>query len=388
MKAHPDRGGSDAAQKTVNVAYDILKDPIARYAHDVYWKSKAGYYKKTEFSHSKSQTNKQKSQSYSSRESVREGQKQKFSEDKNYEPLSGLKERLYNEIELQKNQIRQELNNRAISKKQDFNDLFSSGKARLQNYFLCMVIISAAAHALSLPLLFLFSGFFFLLLLAGLGGIKIQAKRFSIFDIRVYQKIDAYAYEFAKVSCDSEINSLDSNWQSLALVSELLMRSSGFDDSEEQVARRITATLFLMGYKPSYYFQEDRTLIFSDGEEKLFVRYRHRTGQATNINYVKTLYSKMRFSGATKGLLFCSPGLSDNAAVYAKQSGITCYSLETMNDWINSVLKSDYSGPTGDLLDNINHLMGFIKRLSVPLQYRRTSYRRRSRKRHFSFASF
>ena len=39
LKSHPDHGGSHDAQVKVNLAYEVLSDPISRQAHDIFWES-------------------------------------------------------------------------------------------------------------------------------------------------------------------------------------------------------------------------------------------------------------------------------------------------------------------------------------------------------------
>jgi hypothetical protein len=68
----------------------------------------------------------------------------------------------------------------------------------------------------------------------------------------------------------------------------------------------------------------------------------------------------MSIHKSSNGMLFCSPGLSGNAAQYATQHGIKWYTLESMNTWIDSILRSDYAGPAGDMLVNLGNLNRFL----------------------------
>src|SRR5665213_216611 len=115
-----------------------------------------------------------------------------------------------------------------------------------------------------------------------------------------------------------------------------------------------------VAYSPSYYDAETRSILFSDGEEKLLVRYRHRSGATVNVAYVEKLCELMSFHGASRGLLFCSPGLSGNASGLASRQRIKSYTLESMNSWIEEILKSDKVGPTGDVLASLDNLRNFI----------------------------
>jgi hypothetical protein len=48
-----------------------------------------------------------------------------------------------------------------------------------------------------------------------------------------------------------------------------------------------------MGYLPIHYDGKSRILVFSDGEEKIIVRFRHRPGAPTNISYAKDMARAM-----------------------------------------------------------------------------------------------
>lgn len=122
-----------------------------------------------------------------------------------------------------------------------------------------------------------------------------------------------------------------------------------------------------MGYTPLQFDRQNRTLLFTDGGERLLVRFRHRTGNATNITYVEKLLSLMLANGAARGFLFCSPGLSGNAENYANTKKIKWYTLEKINIWIDEVLVSDYSGPAGDALRNLDTLINFLTTISYSL---------------------
>src|SRR5665213_3965049 len=58
-----------------------------------------------------------------------------------------------------------------------------------------------------------------------------------------------------------------------------------------------------------------------------------------NVAYVEKLCELMSFHGASRGLLFCSPGLSGNASGLASRQRIKSYTLESVNSWIEEILK-------------------------------------------------
>lgn len=156
--------------------------------------------------------------------------------------------------------------------------------------------------------------------------------------------------------------------QYVAEIDNLAGRSTTFDTSEEQVARRIAVTFFLMGYLPVHYNNQTRVLVFNDGTENIIIRFRHRPGNPTNISYVKDMKRIMLASNSKRGFLFCSPGLSQNAAQYSQDNGITWYSLEAMNKWIDNVLSSDYFGPAGNILNHTDTMIMFLRQITLTLK--------------------
>jgi len=153
----------------------------------------------------------------------------------------------------------------------------------------------------------------------------------------------------------------------IAVLSGLLMRPTDLDDSEDQLARRITSALFVMGYKPLGYDRRYRLLLFTDDEERLLIRFRHRSGAAINVTFVQGMVDAMQYTGSTRGILFVSTGLSGNGEALATQHGVRWYTLARMNDWIESVIRARYAGPPGDILLLLDHIVTFVNHLSTPL---------------------
>ena len=361
LQVHPDVGGSIEAQIKVNLAYEILRDPIERQAHDIFWKIN----QKPEAKNSYQKDNKPSNHNSS------------HSRDQKSEPLSGLRKRFFEEISLTKSIILKDEDRRYQLHKIKYEKLFTDSKKLIVFQFLGLIISTILAFSSQLIILYLITLFCAWGIFNKLNGISIEGRTFSIFDSSALKKIQDHAKQSAKNSCESDVKNLDSYLGGLASLSELLIRSSNFDDSEEQVARRLTAAFFIMGYSPVEYYIDGRILVFTDGEEKIVVRFRHRMGQALNITYVEKLVSFMKFSKASKGFIFCSPGLSGNAALYAYKCGVKAYSLEEMNIWIENVLTSNYSGPPGKIIDNIEKLKSFFSKFSFRVSG--PSYRRRRR---------
>lgn len=153
----------------------------------------------------------------------------------------------------------------------------------------------------------------------------------------------------------------------VADICDLVDRNTTLDSSEEQVARRIAVAFFLMGYFPVNFDGSSRMFVFSDGDAKIIIRFRHRSGAPTNIAFVKRMVSEMHATHAPKGFLFCTPGLSGNADDYARANSIKWYSLEAMNSWINNVLSSGYQGPPGNIFQHIDRMTNFLRQISLSL---------------------
>jgi hypothetical protein len=360
FKYHPDRGGSHDKQSCVNAAYDILKDPIARQAHDTYWKVDRTFYhwEKTldEFSKEQQQANPKENKP-----------QQRQASD---EPLFAFKERIYQGIYRRRTAIWQDLDKKTSACETEFRKEFNQSKRGV--VYKSLAVMASSLMAGYEPILWLITIGFGWSLLPNLLGIEIQEKRFFFFDPQVQEKLRTHAHFIASENCRNEIETLDKYMASLASFCELIIRSSSLDDSEEQVARRLAVCMFLMGYKPVYYGSRDRTMLFKDGgEERILVRFRHRGGPAANISYVKTLVSQMQKHNIPSGLLFSSPGLSGQAQQYADQNSVKSYSLESMNEWIDQILQSSYDGPKGDALSNLRELRQFLRQISYKLSARR-----------------
>jgi hypothetical protein len=221
------------------------------------------------------------------------------------------------------------------------------------------------------------AAFSWLWFMAHFSGVTLHTRRVRFDDPSWRDALRTTAAVKVEAEMRAEEESLDRYRKILASVSELLGRSSSFADSEDQVARRITAALFVMGYQPLQYDRQARVLVFTDGQERLLVRYRHRSGVSTNVTYVERMVEAMGHHGASAGLLFCTPGVSGNGAIVARKHGIKWYTLERMNEWIEQVSVGEYGGPTGDLLEHLERLTRFMQSISVPLPYHGPSRRRR-----------
>jgi hypothetical protein len=274
------------------------------------------------------------------------------------QPLDGFRRRVYNEVEKQKGKIWGDLKNRTRKNEAEYLILYSSQCRTAILTFIALIAVSALA--LLYPVFWVGAIFLACICLSTLVPIKIADRAFTIIDPNAVYNLQEYAYELAKRSCAADLKKVEAYLSSLASISQLLSRPSTLDDSEEQVTRRMAVSFFLMGYIPLLFDRQSRTLTFTDGNEIIMARFRHRNGRPTNVTYVKKLVGIMTKQGISRGFLFCSSGLSQNADEYARKNNIIWYQLESMNEWIDQVLVSNYSGPSGEVLDSLDNLQKFI----------------------------
>lgn len=343
---HPDRGGAHEAQIRINIAYQVLSNPITRQSHDIHWR----IYEPRRFS-PVTIPNGRALQRVTESESLARP-----------EPLDGFRRRVYSEVEKQKEKIWGDLTNRKQKNEAEFLLRYSNHCRRAIIIFLALIAVCALA-------LYYFAFWVGAIILAcfclsTLLPIKIADRGFSIIDPNAVYNLQEHAYEFAKQSCAADLKKVEAHLSSLASISQLLSRPSTSDDSEEQIARRLTVSFFLMGYIPLLFDRPSRTLTLTDGNEIIMARFRHRDGKPTNVSYVERLVGLMTKQGVSRGFLFCSSGVSNNADDYARKNNVIWYHLDSMNEWIDQVLLSNYSGPSGEVLDSLDNLQKFIGYLS------------------------
>jgi hypothetical protein len=371
LKNHPDRpGGSHAAQVRVNQAYSVLVDPILRQTHDLFWiKPKSNPYSnknRTSTSSSPRSNNAYKGgftqnarHQYSSAENINNNQYTRTYDS----PFEGLKIRLNRAIDNEKKRIWQTLETRITHNEKSFIEQFQEKRKNVIWGSFALIVL--CFFAIRFPILWIVTFLLGVSVIDGFSGIKIEGETFSFFESG--DRIKKHAKKVARDTCWNEESKLQKHFTTLAQISELLLRSSDFDDSENQVTRRLTTAFFLMGYSPLIFDRENRTILFTDGEESVLARFRHRSGMATNISYVKKLLKLMEMKNIRAGYLFCSPGLSKNASVLANNNNIRWYSLEAMNTWIENAIYSDYAGPPGNIFSNLTKLDNFLRTISIQI---------------------
>lgn len=356
-QAHPDAGGSHEAQVKINLAYETLEDPVLRQAHDQFWSA---------------QRPSPTASPYRARAAPGTVPRQPPPPRPQPSPsaFDALYRRVQSEIDVRAQQMRARRSEAVATREGQYERKVADARATRTMFLWAALLVTALAAVFSTsgatwP--WIVSAAMWLVFANSSSGVHLGRARVSPTDSRWRDKARAAAEADVDAENSTLLNALRQHLTSVASLQELLQRSSGFDDSEEQVARRIAGTLFLMGYRPTSFDREGRMLSFTDGEESILVRYRHRAGIATNVTYVRRMVEAMRARGVTRGYLFCTPGLSGNGAELARANRIKWYALETMNSWITQTYQASYDGPKGDILSHLPGLMTFLAQISIPI---------------------
>jgi curved DNA-binding protein CbpA len=382
-KNHPDLGGSHDAMVRVNVAYDVLSDPVARVAHDLFWRIGAAARPREPRPQARPAPTGSPRQAdpYRGAEPTRDPTPRAKEGSRGSEPLGSVRARVRERINVESAQIREEVSARAAKfaaqHARAVADYRRSAGYAVVGFALC------SALGLAFRLAFIGSAVAAFSLISSVGGPRIQGERRPVF-LPSRRWATRKAESAAQEETERAVAGLERYIADLASMIELVMRDSTFDDSESQVARRITVAIFLLGYVPVSYSGTERTLEFSAGDERILVRFRHRDGAAVNVTIPQKLATMMSYRGVTRGFLFCSPGLSGNAAAFAAEHRIHAYTIESMNSWIDETLNADYSGPEGDILAHLDGLKTFLAGLARVLPEHRApsgQHRRRPRRR-------
>ncbi len=368
-EVHPDVGGSHDEQVRVNLAFEVLSDPIQRQAHDRYWATDEDI---TRAEGVRQQSSHHAAEGRSTHQGRPSGAQSKTTQQQARAPFDFLYRRVYEGIEKE----RRKVDATRPSKIAETFALYAAKFAEERKnrnaslaFSIGITMMALIASQLECYIVWIIAFFAWTSFLKSAQGVTIGSLHVRFDEQNWREKLYNAAARDADRACQNEIEALRRHLKHVGTLAELLSRASTFDDSEEQVARRISSAFFLMGYRPVRFDREARVLVFTDGEERLLVRFRHRSGIATNIAYVKRMLDAMAYSGAQKSYLFCTPGLSGTGASLARQNGIKWYSLETMNKWIVETCRSEYAGPSGDILCHLDEFIAFLGNISIPLPY-------------------
>jgi hypothetical protein len=366
----------------VNLAYEVLSNVVDRVAHDLQWRAED---KSQNVARGKAAPRAEEPSRPTQPQPVRPTHPPRAHptpppERRSWaDPLSALKRRVQQRVEAETKAAWADLQSRSDHLAGEFRQRMRAARIGLAYRFAVFVFAACVLGATKIPWLWLGVALSGLAYLGKLSGPRIQGRNrppLSFGETWLAEAANAQAAD----ECSRRAAGFQRYQSELASIAELVLRPSTFDDSESQVARRITTAFFVLGYLPVGYSASDRTLLLAAGDEQVLVRFRHRSGAAVNISYVEKLVAAMRGNRIKRGYLFCSPGLSGNAARFAEENNVRWYTIETMSQWIDDALTADYDGPEGDILKNIDTLGSFLGQLSNALPSHAGSARPRRRR--------
>jgi len=258
MKSHPDRGGSNEAQQQVNIAYEVLSDPIQRRQHDIFWKIAQA--RKPEGGVRREQHQKSHS-TYTERGASSSS-------------LNAFQIRLDAAIKTRKAEIWSQLDSRASARFNEFKLKYHA--ARKSATIWALVSVGGLFVAVSLPAFWFAAVVPLFFLASSFSGVNLAGSKFGVLRKASDETLRSLAHKATAEACHKEASQFDNYSGYFASILDLALRSSSFDDSEAQVARRIVVAFFFSGYLPELYDAQARIITFVDGEEKVAVRFRHR----------------------------------------------------------------------------------------------------------------
>lgn len=337
LKAHPDRGGSNEAQALLNRAYEILSDPARRRRYDKALSAQAG----------KTVVKRQRSgQAGEWEKSFRKQGKTR-----------NIRDRVREEVSRRSEETRSGFSRRVDAE-------FAGARGEFKKIRRRFIMAAAGACVL------LAAGFIYPFLWAGAaaaGYALYRNARYGVGDdafLVVNPEWSSIIKRRIRRKAAREAEAMRARLEELPETVDrlfaLLRKTTGAGDEEAVVFRRILAHFFLLGYGPVSHDAGDRIAVVSSGDERIAIRYRHRTGPPANAAFIKRLRNYMEENRIRKGFLYASPGLSKNAALLAEKQGIVHYTARDLNAWISGTPSGQYPGPEGDIISHIDSFMKFF----------------------------
>jgi len=139
---------------------------------------------------------------------------------------------------------------------------------------------------------------------------------------------------------------------------------------EKEMAVRLLLGFFGIGYVPRAFDPSARTLSFDDEDGLTLVRYRHRTGRPADIRFVRDLIAAAEREAASSGravaklFLFSTAGFSENAKAECRSRGIAFYDAADFKEWLDGLRRRGFTGPRGDVFDALakfDQVMGELR---------------------------
>jgi hypothetical protein len=350
-RAHPDRGGSHDAQVKVNLAFEVLSGGL-RGEHDAFWRNR-------------NRTRRASGERHEPRRFTRTG---------NLENLWNRTDRLSDgrtgggfaaAVEARLTQERQRLQGDVAFRErallQDARDKLL--RRRTEALVALGLALVAGWIALRFPLVWIVVAGLLIPLGRRLLGVVWQGKRFFVFSPRLQVQAQARAFEVAQASADREAVSLGVHQEALDSLKTLLCEATASTDSPTRFARRLAAAFFLIGYVPLRWQEDDGRLIVVRNNSEVALQICPAGKRSLSVTRVAHILADLRAARQSEAYLFVLSPVSVRARERAGESGVRCFDLSELNEWIPSLLHSGYRGPGGDPLVALTRLGHFLQSL-------------------------
>ena len=361
-RAHPDRGGSHDAQVKVNLAFETLSGPL-RADHDAFWRGRRAR---------RGTSSRDESGVGTARTGAR-----RFTRTGNLDNLwSRTGDRLTDgrvgggfasAVEARVAQERQRLLDDTPFREETLVAEFGKKlrQARIEAAIAALALIPTAGIALRFPIAWLVFAGLLIPFARRAVGVSLRGRRVSALAPSATRQVREYAHELAEASTARDASEFDVHLSALQEIRELLRRPTLSDHSLEEVAARLSAAFFLLGYVPARWEPERERLVVSRGGNEVTVQLRAATGKSLSVTQIDRFLKGLASQGQREAYLFSLPGLSENARERAGNAGVRSFDLAELNDWVPSLLTTGYRGPGGDPLAALLKLRHFVQNLTA-----------------------
>jgi hypothetical protein len=335
---HPDMGGEEQRQAALNLAKELLCDPVRRDAHDRLWKRVDPVFFGAEDdgpTRGREEDNPKRPAAKKQRDGLRRNVERS---------IEALRVRIYSEERSKKAETAE----RFRKKRRDRMLLRAGAMAAC-----ALSLISCLAFRSPIPLLAAAACAypFVLGLRLSLDGFEFSPQDLSEGNIALV--LERYV-EFRVKGAVKEKLSL---WERVKKHFEPNEFSFSAALPEKEMALRLLLGFFAIGYVPRGYDPSARILSFEDEECVTLVRYRHRAGRPSDIRYARDLLAEAAKESARSGkaagnlFLFSTAGFSENAKAECRARGIRFYDAADFTQWLDELRQDGFRGPLGDVFD-------------------------------------
>lgn len=368
---HPDLGGDASLQARLNLAKEVLCDPVRRAAHDE-------ELRRTDPAFFRDEADDRDEPAAGREEAPAEGPIEKPAAPVRRPGPSprgrrdGLKRNVESSIEALRDRLRSDL----AAKKEETAERMR-GKRRQRLVLRAGAICGAAASVIACaafrsPVPLLAAGACAYPFLASLR-LSLDGFEYSPYDLKGNALAPALE-RYAEFQACRAINEKLAVWEKARKHFEPGEFRFSATLPETEMAVRLLLGFFGIGYVPRGCEPSSRTLSFDDPGGIVLVRYRHREGRPTGIRYVRDAAAEAEGASALSGrpvskvFLFSTAGFSRNAEAECRARGIAFYGAEDFKDWLDGLRLGGFYGPREDVfgaLAAFDRVMGELRGASA-----------------------